>query len=111
MDGAGTALTTGVKGDLEIPFACTINSWTLLGDTTGSIVVDIWKNTYGNFPPTVANTITGSALPTITTSTKGQSSTLTGWTTTITSGDILRFKVDSCTTITKASLSLKATLN
>ena len=107
IDGGGTVITTGIKGDLEIPFPCTITQWTLLADTSGSIVVDIWKDTYANYPPTVADTITGSAKPTITTTTKGQSSTLTGWTTTIAAGDTLRFNVDPVTPITPVTLSLK----
>jgi len=109
IDGSGSAITTGEKGDLTIPFACTINEWTLLADQSGSIVVDIWKDTYANYPPTVADTITGSAKPTISSSTKGQSSTLTGWTTTITAGDCLAFNVDSASTVQRVTLSLKFT--
>lgn len=107
IDGGGVAITTGVKGDLTIPFACTILEWTLLGDQSGSIVVDVWKDTYANFPPTIADVITASAKPTISATTKGQSSTLTGWTTTITAGDTLRYNVNSATTIQRATLSLK----
>lgn len=109
IDGGGATITTGVKGDLVIPFGGTITQWTLLGDQSGSIVVDIWKDTYANYPPTVADTITGSAKPTISTATKGQSSTLSGWTTTISAGDTLRFNVDSVTDIQRVTLSLKVT--
>lgn len=109
IDGGGSTITTGVKGDLPVPFGCTITEWTLLADQSGSIVVDIWKDTYANYPPTVADTITASAKPTISTATKGQSSTLTGWTTTITAGDTLRFNVDSITTCTRVVLALKVT--
>lgn len=108
-DGGGSAVTTGLKGYLEIPFACTITGWTLLADVSGSIVVDIWKDTYANYPPVVGDTITASAKPTITTATKNQSSTLTGWTTSVTAGDILAFNVNSVTTITKFTLSVKIT--
>lgn len=107
MDGGSSTIATGIKGDLEIPFACTISRWTLLADRSGSIQIDIWKNTYANFPPTVANTITGSAKPLISGAVKGQSSTLTGWTISINAGDILRFNVDSVATIRRAVLSLK----
>jgi len=109
IDGGGSVITAGVKGDLEIPFACTINQVTMLADQSGSIVVDIWKDTYANFPPTDADTITAAAVPTITTATKSQDTTLTGWTTAITAGNILRFNVDSCTTITRVTISLKVT--
>lgn len=107
IDGGGSAITTGIKGDLEIPFNCTIERVTLLADQSGSIVIDIWKDTYANFPPTVADTITAAAKPTISTATKAQDSTLTDWTTTIAEGNILRFNVDSITTITRVTLSLK----
>jgi hypothetical protein len=107
IDGGGVAISAGIKGDLTIPFNCTITEWTLLCDQSGSIVVDIWKDVYANYPPTVANTITASAKPTVTTSVKNQSTTLTGWTATITAGDTLRFNVNSATTVQRVTLSLK----
>lgn len=109
IDGGGSAITTGIKGYVEIPYACTINRVTMLADVSGSIVVDIWKDTYANFPPLVADSITASAKPTITTAVKSQDSTLTGWTTSISAGDILAFNVDSATTITRLNLILKVT--
>lgn len=107
IDGGGSAITTGIKGDLAVPITCAIQSVTMLADQSGSIVVDIWKDTYANYPPTVADTITASAKPTITTATKSQDATLTGWTTAVTAGDTIRFNVDSVTTITRLTLSLK----
>ncbi len=108
IDGGGVAITTGIKGDLEIPFPCTITRWTLVGDTTGSIYIDIWKDSYQNFPPVNADTIiqSGNVIPYISSGIKNQSSTLTNWTTTINTNDILRFNVDSCDTITRCTLSL-----
>lgn len=109
IDGGGSAITTGIKGDLEIPFACTINQVTMLASPSGSIVVDIWKQAYADFPPEDAQSITASAVPTITTAEKSQDSTLTGWTTAISAGDCLRFYVDSITTIERVTISLKVT--
>lgn len=109
IDGGGSVITTGVKMDLEIPFACTINSATVLLDQSGSIVLDIWKDTYGNYPPVVGDSITASAKPTVSGATKSQDSTLTGWTTSITAGQTLRVNVDSIATATRATLSLKVT--
>ncbi len=108
MNNGTVVLATGIQpGNLVVPFACTITEWTLLLDQSGSIVVDIWKDTYANYPPTVADTITASAKPTVTTATKGQSSTLTGWTTAIAAGDTLRFNIDSVTSALNATLILK----
>lgn len=109
IDGGGSTITTGVKGDIQIDFACTINSATLLADQTGSIVVNIWNQVYSSFPPTVSQKITASAPPTISSATKSQDTTLTGWTTTISAGDILRFNVDSVSTIQRVTLALKVT--
>lgn len=111
IDGGGTTITTGLKGDLgPIDFACTINQVTLLADQSGSIVIDIWKDTYANYPPVVGDSITASAKPTISTATKSQDATLTGWTTSIAAGDILRFNVDSVSSIQRVTLMLKVTL-
>lgn len=108
VDAAGGVIQTGVAGDVgPFDFAGTISAVTLLADQSGSIVFDIWKDSYANFPPTVADTITASAKPTISTATKSQDTTLTGWTTAIAVGDILRFNVDSVTTITRVTLALK----
>lgn len=109
IDGGGSAITTGQKGHLEIPFACTIQQVTMLADQSGSIVVDIWKDTYANFPPTDADSITAAAPPTITTAQKSQDGTLTNWITAIATGDILAFNVDSATTITRVTISLEVT--
>jgi len=109
IDGGGSAITTGEKGFIEIPFACTINQVTTLADQSGSIVVDIWKDTYANYPPTDADSITASAPPTISAATKAQDSTLTGWTTSISAGDILGYNVDSATTVTRVTVALKVT--
>ena len=109
IDGGGSAITTGIKGDVELPWAGTINQATLLADQSGSIVVDIWLEQYADFPPEDADSITAAAPPTITTATKSQDSTLSGWTTSVAAGDILRFNVDSCDTITRCTVSLKIT--
>jgi len=106
IDGGGSALTTGVKGFIEVPYNCTILRATMLADQSGSAVVDVWKDTYANYPPTDADSITASAPPTISSATKSQDTTLTGWTTTCTAGDVIGFNVDSATTITRLTLTL-----
>jgi hypothetical protein len=111
IDGGGAAITTGVKGDVHIPFGCTITEWTLLADQSGSIVVDIWKDTYANAPPVVGDSITASAKPTLSSAAKNQSSTLTGWSPAITANSVLRFNVDSATTVQRVTLSLKVTVD
>jgi len=111
VSGGGSAITTGVKGVLEVPYACTIKQATVLALNSGAIVFDVWKTNYANYPPVIGGTITASAKPTITaTGNKAQDATLTGWTTALAAGDILLFNVDSCTSITNASLFLKVSV-
>jgi hypothetical protein len=106
IDGGGSAITTGTKGFLEVPFAGTITAVRMFADQSGSAVVDVWKDTYANYPPTVADTITASAKPTISSTVKSQDTTLTGWTTAVSAGDILGFNVDSASTITRLTVQL-----
>lgn len=106
IDGGGSAIATGVKGFIEIPYAGTIQSVRLLADQSGSIVIDLWKDTYANYPPTVADTITASAKPTLSSATKAQDTTLSGWTTSVSAGDILGVNVDSASTVERVTLSL-----
>lgn len=107
MDGRENVLSTGIKTYVEVPFDCEITEATMLARPSGSVVVDIWKDTYANHPPTDADSITASAPPTITTGVKSKDTTLSGWTTALSEGDILAFNVDSCSVISQLTLSLK----
>lgn len=106
IDGAGAVITTGIKGFKSFPVAGTITGVRMLADQSGSAVVDIWKDTYANYPPTVADTITAAAKPTITTAIKSEDTTLTGWNVTVNAGDVFGFNVDSAATITRLTLEL-----
>lgn len=107
IDGAGAAITTGVKGYITVPYTGTITRWTLLADQTGSIVIDVWKDTYANYPPTLADTIAGTEKPTLSSANKNQDTNLTTWTTAVTAGDIIGFNVDSATTVTRVTLNIQ----
>jgi hypothetical protein len=114
IDGGGATITTGMKGYVVVPFACTITQSTLLADQSGSIVVNVYRCTYAQFDagtthPVAADKITASAPPTISSATKAQDSTLTGWTTAINAGDILAFNVDSVSTVQRVTIALSVT--
>jgi len=110
IDGGGSAITTGIKGDIFIPFACAIDTWTVLLDQSGSIVLDLWKIPYASYPPTVANTITASEKPTVS-GTLQATGNCAGWITTVSAGDVIRFNVDSASTATRATLVVKCVKN
>lgn len=106
IDGVGSVITAGLKGSVPIPFACVITSWTLVADQTGSIQMDVWKSSYASYPPSVAGSIVAAAKPAISAGVKASSSTLTGWTTAVSAGDILAFNIDSVSVINRVTLSL-----
>ncbi len=111
IDGGGSAITTGVKGFVEIPYAMTITGWQVLADQVGSIVVDVWKDIYANYPPTVADSIAGSEKPTLSSAQSNQNLSLSTWTTQASGGDILGFNVDSVSTVTRVTVSILGTKN
>ena len=107
IDGGGSAITTGGKGHLEVPFTCTLQQVSLLADQIGSIKIDIWRDTYDRYPPTNGDSICGGNEPEIAGGRKYRDSVLSGWTKVLNTGDILAFKIDICTTITRAVICLK----
>lgn len=109
VDGGGSAISTGIVGDLSIQFNCEIKEVMMLADQSGSAVVDIWMADFASYPPTVANTITASTPPTISSALKSRDTTLTGWTRNLILGDTLRYNVNSASSITRLLISLKVT--
>jgi len=104
FDGAGQLPLAGTTADIEVPASGTITSWTILANQPGSAVVDIWLDTYSNAPPTDADSITAVAPPTLSGAVKAQSSSLTGWATSLTAGQIIRFNLDSVSGATRVTL-------
>lgn len=92
-----------IPGDLvayaRVPFSGIITGWSIVADRVGSIVVDVWKDSWDNFPPTVADSITGSEKPTLTAQQKNEDQDLTTWTTDIAAGDVVGIYVESASTV------------
>lgn len=111
IDGGGSTITTGVKGGVRVPWDCTVTGWEIasVNNTSGSIVVDVWRDTYANLPPTALDSIAGTEKPTISSSTKGQDTSLSTWTVSLSAGDWLYINVDSVTSLTLVSLSIQVT--
>lgn len=105
IDGGGL-LTPGLKAWCEIPVAGTIIAARLVANVSGSAVVDIWKETYAGVPATVADTITASAKPTLSSAQKYQDTTLTGWIAAVAAGNWLYVNLDSVAGISFLVLSL-----
>jgi hypothetical protein len=106
FSGAGSPILSGYAGDLQIPFGCTITEAALVADQSGSIVLGISKSSYAGFPGSLTS-IVASAPPTLSSQQKSVNSTLTGWTTSVTANDVLRFSVTSAAAVTNVTLTLK----
>lgn len=104
IDGGGSVISTGVKGSITIPYNMTILGWYITSDVAGSIVIDLWKDTIANYPPTVADTITGTEKPTLSTQDHNSDLTLLTWGTAVVAGDVVVFNVDSASIVTKVTL-------
>lgn len=101
LDGSGSAITTGIKADILVPYDCIITQTTLLADQDGDIAVDVWVDSYANFPPTDDDSKTTPAIPA--SGKKYQSGTLS---IAVAANSVVRFNVDSCTTITRCLVAL-----
>ena len=96
IDGNGFVVVTGEKdGHIDIEVTGTITKVQMFSDIAATAVVDIWKDTFGNYPPTVADSIVAAAKPSLAAGVTSEDTTLTGWTTAVTEGDKLKYNVDS----------------
>lgn len=109
FDGGGSTIAAGTEIEIRIEQGFIIDAWYIIADQSGDIQIDIWRDTFANHPPTVADTITGGNEPAISSDDKASDLVLTGWDTTVNDGDILKFVVDSALTITRCSIYLVGT--
>ena len=109
VDGSWTVLTTWIKWYKRIPFSGVITGWTILGDVSGSIVMNVRKSNYASWP-TMAN-IAWTEKPTLSSAIKNQDVSLGTWTTDISEGDILEYSIESVATIKRVHLFIHITPN
>lgn len=95
IDGGGSPISTGATAPASIPVTGTIVRARLLADQAGDAEVDIWNDTFANYPPTVADTITGGNEPALTADISFEDTTLTSWTTAVTAGDVMIANLNS----------------
>ena len=105
FDGSGSTPTVGSIGYVVCPFAGTIDQWHIVGNASGSAVVDVWK--VAGAIPVDANRIAGTEKPTLTAAQLASDTSLTTWaTTTVTAGDVFGFELESVTTCTRVTVEI-----
>jgi hypothetical protein len=109
FDNGSFDIAPGSKGYLNIDVTGTIESWMLVSEDDGYIALDIFKTRYDQFPNGFTS-IVGSEFPILSNQRKNRDESLSTWDTNITAGDILDFRVVSCTGISKCSVFLRIKL-
>jgi hypothetical protein len=104
IDGAGSVITTGLKGYAVMPYNATIVGWSIVSNISGNCIVDVWKNTT---IPTSGNSITGTEKPTLTNQQININNALTTWTTNISINDVIAFNVLSASSVSRINLIIK----
>jgi len=106
LDGNGSVLSTGIKAAFQMPAAGHWRAAKIIAPSaSGSCVFDVWQRS--GAVPTVTQSITASAKPTLTTSQLADpASTLSGWTTAFSANDWVVINLDSVTSLTNVTLVL-----
>lgn len=107
FDGAGGVISVNSTTVFIVPYTGTITEWTLLETSStpvsSSIVIDAWKDTYANYPPTALDTIFGTK-PSLSSAIKNQA---TGLSIPVTEGELIKLNVDSVSSALKVKLIFK----
>lgn len=106
IDGGGEPISTGIAGDVTLDRRCAVVAWTLLADTAGDLIVDVWRDDLAAYPPSVGDSITGGSPPELAGQDHARDEALDGWDIEIAAGDTLRFNVDSASAVSRATLAL-----
>lgn len=101
-----SSIQAGTTTYLRLPYAGTISQWHIVANAATTCTIDIWKANAAL--PTIANTITASAKPSLSAATTTSSSTLSGWTTSVAANDVLAFNlVSSSGTASEITITLR----
>ena len=117
IDGGGNVITTSTPSGpfcQAVNFAGTINAFQIYSSapasTNASGSIDVWKT--NGAMPTQANDITGTDLPTLNNQQYVKDTSLTGWTTSVSIGDVFCFIASSTiSTTTRMSLNISIKQN
>lgn len=105
IDGGGSTISTGALGQFQtVAFACTITRIDIAADQSGSITIDVWKKA-GAIPGS-GDKISASAPITLSSAQLNQNGSISGWTTSVSSGDVFGGTITTAVTVTKATATI-----
>lgn len=82
-----------------VPINCTIVSYTILADVSGSVVVTVQKGSYAGYP--AVSDITGGANVVLSSAIKNTDSVLSGWSPSLSAGDNLVFGISGSPSVVR----------
>ena len=107
LGGAGGTIATGVACELEVPWAYVLEGWALYAPATGSLALDVLASaSYTDYPGDLESLVGAGVSPSLSSARKNRSEDLTGWTTALPRGSILRVTVVSASGVSAATLTL-----
>ena len=100
----------GIKGHITLDVTGTIDSWTLITDQPGFLLLDIKKSTYANYPNMTS--IAGTEKPYVGIvngpyESKRKDDDLSTWNRVLNAGDILQYEVIGVTNVKRFLIALK----
>lgn len=107
IDGDGSAITadSGVaQACKRIPKNSVVTAWYVNADQSGSVTIDIYKDT--TYPPTDADSISSTEKITLSTATNNSDTSLTAMTTDWNAGDWVCYDVETATTVQWVSFDI-----
>lgn len=111
FDGGGSALSGTTTRCRQVNFAGTIQEFSAVGDQSGSATVKVLTVAFASYTgPGSASDITGGG-ESLSSVTKLQDSTLTGWTTSLSANTVVCMQVSSPSTFTWLSANIKVAAN
>lgn len=106
LDTGGSEIAAGSAIDIPVGVKSIIRRVRMRADGIGSIVLDIRRKTFADGVPEAGDSICGSAKPRLTNARDYVDTTLTGWSPQLADDDGLRLVVESCTSLTRLSVTL-----
>lgn len=104
IDGGGSVVTTGQKGQIYVPFPMTITNWWVMADQSGSVTIDVLRA--NNAVP--SSSIVGAGTKPNLSSSQFTTAAPSSWTsTTLAANDFIVFNITgSPSTVTRVSIAL-----
>lgn len=105
LDNGTSDVTTGYKGWFQLSSAMQISGWNIISVQSGTILIDVLKSTFANWPNDAVSIISG-LKPRLNGLRTGYSVILTGWNTTVHEGEYLQFVVRGVTGVRKFNINI-----